>query len=368
MITTLAGAAGAIHLAAGAAIAGALARRPAPTRHEPFISIVVPARNEAQNLPRLFSSLRKLRYPSDKIELIVVNDDSTDNTAEIANNLGRSLPFDLRVIHADHGASETLPRTKTLPLAQGIEAARGEVVLMTDGDCAVPRDWARDMVAHFSDDVGLVCGITLPDYDASPDFMTKLEAVDWALLLGVCAGMSRLHTPLALVGNNYAVRRTAYFDVGTFRSIAHNRIDDIALFKAIADSKRWHVAFAVTPGASVTTLPVSRAGAIVHQRYRWMEGFGAVSARGKLLFGFGVATHLLWPLALLLSWPLGLLIVLSILVGDWVVIATTLARLGRRRLGLAALCYPVFACFYGWGLIASLLRRPEVTWKERKFA
>lgn len=368
MLTALAGAAGAIHFAAGAAIAGALARRVVPSDHEPFISIVVPARNEAHNLPRLFGSLRKLRYPSEKIELIVVNDDSTDATTEIATNLGRSLPFELRVIQANHDASETLPRTKTLPLAQGIEAARGEFVLMTDGDCAVPPDWAKDMVARFGERTGLVCGITLPDYTAAPDFVTKLEAVDWALLLGVCAGMCRLNQPLALIGNNYAVRRSAYFDVGTFRNIPHNRIDDIALFKAVSESKSWRVAFAVTPGSSVTTLPVSQAGAIVHQRYRWMEGFDAVSRRGKLLFGFGMATHLLWPLALLLAWPVGLLVVLAILIGDWLVITTTLSRLGRRKLGIAVLCYPIFACLYGWGLVGSLMRRPEVTWKERKFA
>lgn len=359
---------GGLHLTAGVAIASALLKHKPPTTREPNISIVVPARNEAHNLPRLFASLRKLRYPADKIEMIVVNDDSTDDTKAIAENLGRSLPFTLRVIDAVHDKSETLPQTKTLPLAQGIDAATGELILMTDGDCEVPPDWARDIVDHFEENTGLVCGITLPDYNSSPDFVTKLEAVDWTLLLGVCAGMCRLGNPLALIGNNYAVRREAYFDIGTFRKIAHNRIDDIALFKAIADSKRWKVAFAVTPGASVTTLPVSKTGAIVHQRYRWMEGFDAVSKRGKLLFGFGMLTHLLWPLAFFVAWPFGLITIAAIVLGDWLVIVSTLAKLGRRKLTFAVIGYPVFACLYGWGLLGSLFSRPEVTWKERKFA
>ncbi len=120
-------------------------------------------------------------YPVEKIELIIVNDDSTDNTKQLAVELGKQLPFDVRVIDAVHGPNEILPPTKTLPLAQGIDAATGEFVLMTDGDCEVPPDWARDIVDHFEPGIGLVCGITLPDYKSSPDFVTRLKR-----LIGHC--------------------------------------------------------------------------------------------------------------------------------------------------------------------------------------
>jgi cellulose synthase/poly-beta-1,6-N-acetylglucosamine synthase-like glycosyltransferase len=217
--------------------AALLRKSPRQKGELPEISIVVPARNEAENLPRLFASLAKLDYDPAKLELVLVNDDSTDNTAEIARELSTMLPFRFRILDADHGVHETLPQTKTLPLAQGIEAATGEFVLMTDGDCEVHPQWARDMVRHFQPGIGLVCGITLPDYEASAKKVTKLEAVDWSLLLGVCAGMCRLGKPVALIGNNYAVRAESYRDLGTFRSIEHNRIDDIALFTAVAESK-----------------------------------------------------------------------------------------------------------------------------------
>ncbi|MCB9391281.1 MAG: glycosyltransferase [Calditrichaeota bacterium] len=359
---------GAFHLSAAALASLALLKR-APRQSElPLISIVVPARNEAHNLPRLFGSLRKLNYPADKIELILVNDDSTDGTAQIAENLGRSLPFPLRVIPAVHGPEESLPPTKTLPLAQGIDVATGDYVLMTDGDCELRPDWARDIVRHFEPCIGMVCGITLPDYDLTSDTVTKLETVDWALLLGACAGMCRLGFPLALVGNNYAVRRTAYHEVGSFRSIPHNRIDDIALFKAIAQSKKWKVAFSVTPGSAAATLPVSKTKTIVTQRYRWMEGMEAVSASGKVFFGIELIVHLLWPFALLLPWRLGLWIALAVLTGDWLVISACLGKLRKKGLFLASATYPLFACGYAWRLVGALFTRPEVTWKERKFA
>lgn len=367
--TTLAVGAGLLHGVAGVLLGAALLRRdPDEPTELPQISIVVPARNEAANLPRLLRSLAKLDYPVDKVELVLVNDDSTDNTRDVAVRLGADLPFRVRIIDAVHHAGETLPPTKTLPLAQGIDAAQGELILMTDGDCEVQPSWARDVVRHFEPGVGLVCGITLPDYDKAGDRITRYEAVDWSLLLGVCAGMCRLGSPLALIGNNYAVRRTCYDSVGTFRKIEHNRIDDIALFRAVAESGKWTIAFAVTPGACAATLPIGGTRDIVKQRYRWMEGFAAVNRTGKLLFGFGLTTHLLWPLALLLGWPAAFITIAAILIGDWAVIAAGLIRLGKRGLRGYALTYPVWACLYGWQLLVAMFVRPEIKWKERKLA
>ncbi|MBL0060365.1 MAG: glycosyltransferase [bacterium] len=369
VISLIASGVGAFHLTAGAAIASALLKR-SPRQHDqlPFISIVVPARNEAENLPRLFRSLARLSYEPAKVELIIVNDDSTDNTKKLALELGNQLPFEVRVIDAVHGPDEVLPPTKTLPLAQGIDVANGEFVLMTDGDCELHENWACDIVRHFEAGIGLVCGITLPDYESSSERVTRFEAVDWSLLLGVCAGMCRLGSPLALIGNNYAVRRQCYADIGTFRSIAHNRIDDIALFRAVADSSNWGIAFAVTSGACVRTLPVGGTEAIVKQRYRWMEGFDAVSMTGKMLFGFGMLTHLLWPLTFLLGMPFGLAVAGAILLGDWMVITACLTRLKKFGLFGYVLAYPAYACGYGWGLLVSLFRRPAITWKDRRLA
>jgi len=369
ILSWIALAVGLIHFSAGAIIAAALLRRSPKQQGElPSVSIVVPARNEAANLPRLFTSLRKLKYAPSKIELIIVDDDSDDGTKVVAARIAETLPFNVRIVDAIHGSSESLPQTKTLPLAQGIDIAKGELILMTDGDCEVQEDWAIDIARHFTPGVGLVCGITLPDYEGSPHGVTRFESVDWSLLLGVCAGMCRLGSPLALIGNNYAVRRDCYADIGTFRTIAHNRIDDIALFRAVADSEKWKIAFAVTPGACNTTLPVGDKAAIVKQRYRWMEGFAAVNLTGKLLFGFGLLTHLLWPLALFLGWPIGVLTALAIVLGDWVIISACLTRLKKKNLSAYVLAYPAWAFGYGWQLLIALFRRPEITWKERRLA
>lgn len=366
ILEALAGGAAIGHAAAASVItSGLLKKTERDVEQLPTVTIVVPARNEARNLPRLLLSFQQLDYPSDLLDLVIVNDASTDDTRAIAEQLASSLPFRVTIVDASHDSSETLPATKTLPLAQGLDVAQGEFVLMTDGDCVVPRDWVRGLIAEFGEGVGMVCGMTLPDHSEG-NYITKLEAVDWGLLLGVCCSMTRLGVPLALIGNNYAVRRLAYQDIGTFRQIKFNRIDDIALFRAVAESQRWRIAFALSPRSMNTTLPSGGFFDILKQRYRWLEGFSAVSLQGKSLFAFGMFTHLFWPLAFAFGLPIGLFCASGVVLGDWLVLISTLSRLKQRGLAAATITYPLFTFLYGWALLGMIIARPEIRWRGRK--
>lgn len=95
-----------------------------PARHAPQLSIIIPARNEERNLPRLLDSLRRQVPPPD--EILVVDDDSTDGSVAIAREAG------VRVV-----ASKPLPegwRGKNWACHQGAAVARGEVLLFVDAD------------------------------------------------------------------------------------------------------------------------------------------------------------------------------------------------------------------------------------------
>lgn len=97
----------------------------------PFISIIVPARNEAHNLPRLLPNLLKMDYPADRYEVIVVNDNSDDGTGEI---LRQFQAGDARLKVVD---GEPLPEGwagKPHALVQGAAVAKGEWLLFTDAD------------------------------------------------------------------------------------------------------------------------------------------------------------------------------------------------------------------------------------------
>ena len=100
-------------------------------RELPVVSIVVPVKNEEKVVARLLNALARLDYPSDKREIIVVNDASTDRTGEICSDFCVAHPG-FRVV--ERGASTT----KAGALNFGVQYARGEVVATFDGD-SVPE-------------------------------------------------------------------------------------------------------------------------------------------------------------------------------------------------------------------------------------
>lgn len=102
---------------------------PAPD-DSPLVSIIVPARNEAENLPGIIATLLTTKYPN--YEIIIVDDASTDGTADIADRLAANHPDCIRVLHG-----EPLPRGwvgKCWACWQGYRDAKGPVLVFTDAD------------------------------------------------------------------------------------------------------------------------------------------------------------------------------------------------------------------------------------------
>jgi glycosyltransferase involved in cell wall biosynthesis len=114
------------------------------------VSIIIPARNEAENLARLLASLARLRFPSDQLEIIVVDHSSIDETASIARRWGAS-------ILTKHGG--TIASVRNL----GARAAAGDILAFVDADCTVSEDWLENAMQHFEEPrVGAVGSHHLP--------------------------------------------------------------------------------------------------------------------------------------------------------------------------------------------------------------
>ncbi len=333
----------------------------------PKVSIVVPVRNEEPNIATLLDSLLALNYPPELLQIIIVNDFSEDRTREIALSYSERFQCAFEVFDCVDEPDGKLI-LKTRPLAQGIDHATGDVVLMTDADCVVPPDWVRSMASYFTGNVGMVCGTTLPDpQKGSTDPLTWFETLDWLFLLGSCTGMSGSGHPQALIGNNYSVSRAAYNEIGTFRGLPIGDIDDIVLLKAIDNSKKWSVVYPAYHGVMVYTRPLASLIELARQRRRWMKGTPHVGWRGRFVLGFGVLSHVtipLWPV--FLGWwfllPFGLLAA-----GDGVVLTNMLHHYRLKRLLWLVPLYPLFACSYGLLLLGFLLNGKKVEWKARKF-
>jgi 1,2-diacylglycerol 3-beta-glucosyltransferase len=343
------------------ACAAALARgrRDDHPAFRPAVSVVIAARNEEAALPRCLDAIARLTYPPALLEVIVVDDGSTDRTGEILHAAAGRLPY-LRPVRAEQGGPL---RGKVNALATGIEAASGEILLFTDADCRVPPGWVEETVRFYTGErVGLVAGFTLL---GGTSLFARLQALDWLFLFSLASAALRLRFPITAVGNNLSVRRTAYDSVGGYRRIPFSVTEDFALFTAVT-AAGWTARFPLHAPACVESTPCADLRQLYEQKKRWF--LGGVGMTGMRRVFFGVA------------WMFFVLIVAAAWSGDWIAAGTafavksaadmllvlpTLRALGRRALLALLPIYEPFALAVTILFPPLVLLHPSVRWKDR---
>ena len=124
-------------------------------KYEPTVSILIPARNEEKVIGRLVQRMTELTYPHDKLQVIVIDDASSDGTGQIAEEFSRRYEF-IEVLHRDKKAGG---KGKASAMNSGLERSTGEVVLCFDADYYPQRDIVEKLVREFVDPaVGAVQG------------------------------------------------------------------------------------------------------------------------------------------------------------------------------------------------------------------
>ena len=121
----------------------------------PFITVVVPTYNRARVLPYLFQALAHQCYPADRMELIVVDNSSSDDTEEVVRRWAEALPFEVRFYRKDN-------KGPAASRNYGGWRARGEMIAFTDSDCLPVPGWLRVAAREFSNGAGIVCGPFIP--------------------------------------------------------------------------------------------------------------------------------------------------------------------------------------------------------------
>lgn len=168
-------------------------------REKPEVSVVIPAYNEEKYLPGCLESLRKQEFDMNKVEIIVVDNNSTDGTAKVAGKYGVRL---LRESRKGIGFARNA----------GFKAANAEIIATTDADTILPTNWVKIISEEFKKDKKCVC-IFGPSYyhDAS----RMMKHVSKMLSLVTRSIMDLLGEPV-LPGYNYACIKSAFLKTGGF--------------------------------------------------------------------------------------------------------------------------------------------------------
>jgi poly-beta-1,6-N-acetyl-D-glucosamine synthase len=258
--------------------------RPSPPSSQPGkepVSIIICARNEAENLRRNLPYFLAQDYP--EYEVIVVDDNSFDKSLEILLAFQKKHPI-LRLVSVTADS-----RGKKTALTEGIKAAKFEILLLSDADCRpASSKWVEQMQAALRDPAKI--GLGFSPYlrgsgilNAFIRFETVYSAIQYF-------SFALMGLPYMGVGRNLAYRKSLFYQAGGFAAHADLASGDDDLFvNQVAD--RQNTAVILSPQAHVFSSPKSTWGGYYRQKSRHLTTGARYRFAHQLALGLLSASH-----------------------------------------------------------------------------
>lgn len=338
-----------------------------------MVSLVVPARDAGDTLVPLLQDLYAQQWPKELMEVLVVDDGSTDNTASIVQGMARNWAG-LRLVRSDGEG-------KKAAITRGVAEAAGEWIILTDADASCgPLRVRHAMRAIRGRRPDL---LLMPVVTSGDGWIARLQVEEQAALMGVAAGTALQGRPVLANGANMAFRKEAFRAVGGYQGDRWASGDDLFLLRRMRRHHR-RVDYLLDPEAAVCVQAEATVGGFWRQRLRWAGKMRAIGLGAWLpLAGLLLPWFLLYitssitvvglmgqrPLAVLLflgsAWLLWLLPILRMVRHVhrfWRTVPCSVDRTGHPLPTFLALV--AFSCYAPLVALASLVWRP--TWKGRR--
>jgi len=334
-------------------------------------SIIIPFRNEADNLPSLLYTLQQLTYENSFYEIIFVDDDSDDDSVQIINEvlLKSSISKSFKIIsNQRHTVS---PKKDAITAA--IAIAKYEWILTTDADCKLPEHWLTVYDEYIQKyQPFLLAGPVR--YSGSDSFIDKFQLFDGISLQAVTMGSFGLRSPLMCNGANLAYKKEIFISVDGFTNNNHIASgDDIFILEKIRKLFPERVHFLKSEFAIVATKPQQNWPAVVSQRIRWASKTSKQKRRATILLGglvffsnllvlVGFFYGMFQPSVL----PIYFSYLVVKLLADYLFLKVS-AKFFKREVQFTA--FVINALLYSLIIVSVVFGsiRGSYTWKDRKF-
>ncbi len=232
------------------------------------VSVIIPARNEEGHIGQCLDSILKQTYPSHLLEIIVIDDHSSDRSAAIVEtyaNRGVRLLSLSKKIAGEPG----LVAYKKKAIELGIDQSTGELIITTDADCTVPPGWISTLAAYHasSRSIFIVAPVKINSYQSLLSFF---QTLDFAVLQGITAASVSRNFHDMCNGANLAYEKKAFQEVDGFGGIDHIASgDDMLLMHKMRKRFSRGIGYLKSANAIVETEPAIGWKAFLHQRIRW---------------------------------------------------------------------------------------------------
>lgn len=327
------------------------------------VSVIICARNEAENLKRFLPSILNQFYP--EFEVIVVNDGSTDQTAEVLAGLKRQYP-QLYVTGIEY--RDNYPKGKKLAQTIGIKAAKHDQLLFTDADCEPANpNWIRQMQSNFLNQTEIVLGYG--PYFPEKGLLNKWIRTDTLYIAMQYLSLAIKKKPYIGVGRNMSYRRSLFFKNKGFASHLHLASGDDDLF-INETSTAFNTAIEIHPESFTYSKPDNSWKQWTRQKRRHLTTGKVYNKNNKRRLILELLSrevvYLLSILLLCLGIFQGYVIIILFLriVTYGVIFKLVMNRLTEKNLFLISFIYDLLWPFLGAYLILTTKRRKKPSrWK-----
>lgn len=228
-------------------------------------SIVIPFRNEAENLSSLLNSIECLNYPKHLFEIIFVDDDSEDNSVDIIKKALNGTKENIQIVLNNRKTNSP----KKDAITSALEKAKYEWIITTDADCILPKYWL-DSFDEFIQKNNSVFIAAPVSYTRNNSFLNRFQTLDILSLQGATIGGFGLNKPFLCNGANLAYKASIFNEVNGFQgntNIASG--DDIFLLEKVHKKQPTQVHYLKCKKAIVKTKSQPTWSALISQRRRW---------------------------------------------------------------------------------------------------
>jgi len=247
-----------------------------PSSYNPStkVSILIPARNESENIQKCISSILLQKYPIPLFEIIVIDDHSTDDTAALVQDFQESNVQVLFLKDFIKNRND-LKSFKKKAIEIAISKSSGDLILTTDADCIVPSDWLNLIVSFYEKNQYKFIAAPVNFYNENSLF-EKFQSLDFLGMMGVTgAGIYKRFMNMCN-GANLAYEKKAFYEVNGFEGIDEIASgDDMLLMQKMAKQFPHKIAFLKNQKATVLTKAMPDLKSFAQQRIRWASKSGS---------------------------------------------------------------------------------------------
>ncbi|WP_452222292.1 glycosyltransferase family 2 protein [Lacinutrix salivirga] len=333
-------------------------------------TVVIPFRNEAENLPDLLTSIEGLAYTKRYYNIIFVDDASEDASVEIINTfITKTEAKNISILNNKRLTNS--PKKDAITTA--ITSAKNKWIITTDADCVLPKYWL-DSFDAFIQKHNSQCIAAPVSYYKVNSVLKRFQVLDFLSLQGATIGGFGIKKPFLCNGANFAYKKSLFVAVNGFENNANIASgDDIFLLEKALKNHKHQVHYLKSKQAIVLTKPQQNWSQLVSQRKRWAaktssysNGFGKFTGFIVLLANVSLVVCLTLAVLQLFSFKtlLSLFILKSSI--DFLLLYKTSRFFNQvsylKSFLLSSIMYPFFSVFVAFSSVFKSYK-----WKDRTF-